>query len=322
MGNHNLRAAIGELQDEFPTLGFVYHDIPVGGRIEKMYKWPGPEDEDILITVHKSSGVQELFHRHDFFYFNYTYRGQYESLSYKYDHKITIRENELYAGQPFAGHALFVHDNQETIIFSVLIKRDTFFHSFLPMLSTSSSLFRFFIDPATDHYSEEFIHFKVENNCTVRTLLEMMVIEYAFRKEDTQDILKPLVLAFLMQITRRYSSVYLDSSGQRLSERIVHYMSEHMDTVTLKELALRFSYHPNYISTLMHRETGKTFSEILLELRMDRAVTLLKCTTLPIDEISSILGYSNSSNFHKAFREYYHCSPRAYVHSTLLNTSA
>ena len=65
-----------------------------------MYCWPGPEQENILICVHKSSGVQELFHRHDFFYFNYTYKGEYDSLSYKYDHQITIRERELYAGQP------------------------------------------------------------------------------------------------------------------------------------------------------------------------------------------------------------------------------
>ena len=43
------------------------------------------------------------------------------------------------------------------------------------------------------------------------------------------------------------------------------YMGEHSDTVTLKDIAKRFSYHPNYISTLLHREIGKSFSEILLE---------------------------------------------------------
>lgn len=67
-----------------------------------MYRWPGTPEKEILICVHKSSVEQELFHRHDFFYFNYTYQGQCESFSYQHDRKIVIRENEVYAGQPFA----------------------------------------------------------------------------------------------------------------------------------------------------------------------------------------------------------------------------
>lgn len=312
MGIHNLSAALEKLQDEFPRLNFTYHDFQVGSQNEKMYRWPGPPEEDILVCVHKSNGIQELFHRHDFFYFNYTYKGQYESLSYRYDHKITIREDELYAGQPFAGHALCVHDNQEAIILGVLIKRDTFFRSFLPMLSAGSKLFRFFLDPATKHYSEEFIHFKVENRCTARMLLEMMAVEYAFKRPDTQQILKPLTLAFLMEILRKYNAAYTSAASETLSGQIVQYMSEHIGTVTLREIADRFSYHPNYISTVMRREQGKTFSQILLEQRMDRAAVLLKGTALSVEEISLMLGYSNSSNFHKAFREFYHCSPREF----------
>ncbi|MBR1703404.1 MAG: helix-turn-helix domain-containing protein [Lachnospiraceae bacterium] len=45
---------------------------------------------------------------------------------------------------------------------------------------------------------------------------------------------------------------------------------------------------------------------------MERAVLLLNNTTLSIEEIASMLGYSNNSNFYKAFREYYGMSPREY----------
>lgn len=313
MGTQLLSSSIETLQEQFTELDWTYHDYPVGSQNEKMYCWPGPEEENILICVHKSDGVQELFHRHDFFYFNYTYKGEYDSLSYKYDNQITIREKELYAGQPFAGHALCVHDNQETIIFGVLIRRETFFRSFLPMLSASSGLFHFFLDPATDCFSKEYLHFKIEDDCNIRTLLEMMVIEYAHKGEDTQDILKPLVLAFLMQVARQYTFTSQKPATDKLSDRIVQYMSEHFDKVTLKDIAARFSYHPNYISTLLHRELGKSFSEILLSQRMERAVILLKGTDLAINEIALMLGYSNSSNFYKAFREYYGVSPREYV---------
>lgn len=312
MGIHNLAFAIDKLQSEFCQLDFTYYDVQVGNQTEKIYKWPGPANDDIILTVHKCSGEQELFHRHDFFYFNYTYKGQYESLSYKYDRKITIRENELYAGQPYAGHALCVHDNQETVIVGVLVKRDAFFRLFMPMLSTNSTLFHFFINPSTNHYSEEFIHFKVEQNCIVRMLLELMVIEYANKMPDTQDALKPLALAFLMQIARQYTGNVEKPVPENLADRILQYMSEHIGTVSLKNIANEFSYHPNYISSVIRKEFGKTFSEILLEQRMDRAAVLLKNTQLSVEEISLMLGYSNSSNFHKAFRNYFGCSPREY----------
>ena len=45
---------------------------------------------------------------------------------------------------------------------------------------------------------------------------------------------------------------------------------------------------------------------------MERATILLKGTDLSIEEIAAMLGYSNNSNFYKAFREYYHVSPREY----------
>ena len=58
---------------------------------------------------------------------------------------------------------------------------------------------------------------------------------------------------------------------------------------------------------------------------MERAVLLMKSTTLSIEDISAMLGYSNTSNFYKAFKEYYRKTPREFVENERLmkkNTSA
>lgn len=313
MGQETLCAAVERLREEFGVLDWTYHNCAGENPEEKMFYWPGAPEDEIMVVVHQSRGRQELFHRHDYFYFNYTYQGEYDSISFKYDNRITIREGELYAGQPFAGHALCVHDDKETTIIGVLIQKDTFCRAFLPMLSANTKLFHFLLDPSTNQFSDEYIHYKVEDDCNIRTLLEMMVVEYANRQEDTQVVLKSLTLSFLIQIARQYVHSNREPANESPSEKIVQYIGEHVDTVTLKEIAKHFSYHPNYVSTLLHREVGKSFSEILLALRMERAVILLKGTSLPVEEISSVLGYSNSSNFYKAFRDYYHVSPREYI---------
>lgn len=124
-------------------------------------------------------------------------------------------------------------------------------------------------------------------------------MEYADRREDTQAILKALLQALFLQIARRWRLENTKQEPPSLAERIVQYIADHSDTVTLGDISKHFSYHPNYISALMPRETGKTFSELLLEKRMERAMLLLRNTTLSIEEIAAMLGYSDKSNFHK-----------------------
>ena len=313
MKNKCLLSSIEQLSEIFSRRDWKYIDVPVGSPLEKTYAWPADPNDEIMICVHKGTSIQELFHRQDFFFFNFAYKGDYGAISYQYDNRITVHEGECYIGQPHAGYALSADGGEEIIIMGILIQKDTFFRMFLPALSANAKLFRFFLEPQTNQFSDEFIRLRFDGESPIRGLLEMMVIEYAHKQQDTQDILRPLVLTLLMLVARQYTASNPVLPAETLSDKIVQYMGEHSDVVTLKDIATHFSYHPNYISALLHRELGKSFSQLLLEQRMERAVALLKGTNLPNNEIAAMLGYSNSSNFYKAFREYFHQSPRDYV---------
>ncbi|MDU4802119.1 MAG: AraC family transcriptional regulator [Clostridium butyricum] len=307
-----LKLAINKLGTEFQNLNLTFHDYNHGKKDDKISYWPGILDDDIMMCVFKGTHIHEPFHRQDFFFFNYAYRQNYQALSAKYNNLITIYEDECYIGQPYSGYALRGESNTDIVIVGILIKKDVFFREYLPTLSTDSSMFHFFLDPQTNKFSDEFIHLSFTRDHPVRALLELMIIEYADKTDDTQSILKPMILALFMHIARRYRLENVKAADLSLSEQIIQYMADHSDVVSLKDIGAHFSYHPNYISALLHQETGKTFSEILLEKRMKRAVLLLKNTKLSVEEIAVMLGYSNNSNFYKAFKNYYHTSPREY----------
>lgn len=313
MANPRLNRALEKLGAAFARRDWHYLDVPPEDCWARAWAWPGDEKEEIIVCVHKGKSIFETFHQQDFFFLNYAYKGAYDAISYRYDNRITVREGECYVGQPYTGYALNKDGDEEFIIIGVLTKRELFYRSFLPVLAADAALLRFFLEPQSNQFADEFIHLCLEKFSPIRSLLEMMVVEYADPREDTQAILKPLVLALLMHIARQYKQVNAQPEEGRLSDKILRYMGEHTDAVTLKTISQHFSYHPNYISALLHRELGKTFSQLLLELRMERAVLLLRGTGLPVEDVAVMLGYSNSSNFYKAFREYYKCSPREYL---------
>ena len=97
-----------------------------------------------------------------------------------------------------------------------------------------------------------------------------------------------------------------------VSEQMLAYIEQHLNAVTLAGVGARFGYHPNYVSALLHRQTGRTFSQILLQVRMERACLLLSTTNLPVERIASMVGYPDTSNFYHAFRRVKDVSPREY----------
>ena len=303
MRNKYIELAINKLGIAFNSLDLTFHQMNTGVPGDVTSYWPGPDDEDVLICVFKGKQIHEPFHRQDFFFINYAYKNSYQALSEKYNNLITINEDECYIGQPYSGYALRADNNENVVIIGVLIRKDSFFREYLPTVYTDSALFRFYI------------HLPVTKDHAIRTILELMVVEYADKQEDTQRILKSMLQTLLLEIARRYRIEKHGADTKSLTEQIINYMGDHSDVVTLKDIAAHFSYHPNYISTLLHKETGRKFTEILLEKRMERAVLLMKNTSLSLEEISVLLGYSNHSNFYKAFKEYYGMPPREYLKS-------
>ncbi len=308
-----LEDALQKLGDAFPQLHWDFVPESIRESDEVMSYWPGEPQEDVLVCVLKTRHVSEVFHRQDFFFLNFAYRGDYQALSTRSDNLLTIRENGCYIGQPFSGYAIRGDSDKDIVIVGVLIQKNAFFREYLSSLSVDNSMFHFFLDPQTDRFSQDVIALSFGSGHPFRKLLEMMILEYADRKEDTQAILKPLTLALLMHVAREYRKTSAKAGRESLTDRMIRYIGEHADRATLAMTAAHFSYHPNYVSSLLRKKTGRTFSEILLEQRMDRALALLEGTSLSVEEVAAMVGYNDTSNFYRAFRGYYHASPREYV---------
>lgn len=284
-----------------------------GGFEEEIFLWPEGLDDEVIVDVHQSSGVQEPFHHHDYFYFNYAYRGSYTSVIGRDGSSIVIREGEMFAGQPFTGHAICVHDDATVDMIAVCIQKEALFKTYLPLVLNNERLFSFFVHVERNETSEEYIHMSFADDGNVLRVLKMMVIEYAYRRRDTPAMMRALTHLFLMQISRQLAlqrDALCDESD--VSRKILHFVIDNLPSVTLESVARRFSYHPNYVSDLLRKSFGKTFSDLVSEQKMDRAVRMLEGTTLSVEEIAADLGYASKSSFYKAFKKRFGATPRSF----------
>jgi two-component system response regulator YesN len=83
---------------------------------------------------------------------------------------------------------------------------------------------------------------------------------------------------------------------------------------TLREAARLVGMNPHYLSSYFREKTGRTFSQHLTRIKMERASVMLRDRRNSVLAVSDALGYSSPKNFSRAFRGFYGTSPRAFRH--------
>jgi two-component system response regulator YesN len=103
------------------------------------------------------------------------------------------------------------------------------------------------------------------------------------------------------------------SKNGRLVEEIIDNIRERVhENITLRDMANRFSFSPNYLGVLFKEETGYNFSDYVIKIRMERARDLLVSTKLKIYEVASQTGYQYLPYFSRQFKEMYGMTPLEY----------
>ncbi len=101
------------------------------------------------------------------------------------------------------------------------------------------------------------------------------------------------------------------SSSQKLINQATEILIAHYDQedMSIETICRQLHISTSYFSVLFKRETGKTFHQYLVHLRMDKAMTMLAVGMEKTAEVAQAVGIPDPSYFSYAFKKHFGMSP-------------
>lgn len=119
-----------------------------------------------------------------------------------------------------------------------------------------------------------------------------------------------------LQMVRKYCSLVKSYSTKDLSaltEKCVHQIHFHYaEPLSLEILAEANAVSTSYLSSLFHKETGKTITNYINETRINCSMLLLNTTNLSIQEVALQCGFTDANYYTRTFKKLKGMTPMAY----------
>lgn len=244
---------------------------------------PVRRDEGLHIRKHTMSQIPYI-HSHTFYELIFVNKGKCIQLID--DKKVILNQGDLCILSPQIMHAIMPSTENDVII-KIVIPIDVFNH-----INVNAH----FDEPIT----------MIRDVSTETEYLLFKILKESFASDDyvNATIENYLALLFVELVrSKNIDSIFL--------EKITQYIYANMEDATLDNLAKSLGYNKSYLSRIINQKTNKSFSELLTEIRMQKASQMI-FDNIRIDDIAQAVGYKNTSGFYKQFNKYYGMTPNEF----------
>lgn len=269
-----------------------------------------PQDQNVAIRQNLRY-MPFILHSHQFIELNYVLAGSGSSMITK-DERLPLQDGDIILCPPGFVHC-FDSQNAQSVIIDFFIRITTFDTAFFQLLNNNNYLSAIFSN-ALYNFGEGCIIWHCMGDTKLKDIVISAFTEWKVQKKYSGKMLEILMMQFFLILMRHHEqeavfSVPIISSTDRLFQALLNYMHVHCQTITLSRLASQYNYSERQIIRLLKKHSGKGFSELLLDIRMNRAIQLLKNPSIPISQVAFHVGYSNTNYFLKLFKKTFTFTP-------------
>lgn len=211
----------------------------------------------------------------------------------------------------------------DTKMICFYFKPTYFTDSLLAQFSEEKLLYRFFVESLKKEAEQVSRYYVFEfDTCDDIHFYSLLLLKQVVKmRYFNNKVTKSAFLLFIVEISQLADEAIRlkDSvvSSELLAFEVLAYMENHLATITLEHAAEVFHFHPNYLSSLLKKNTGLTFTQCLIDLRLKYAKNYLEQTELSIQEIAEEVGYTDKAFFFRIFKKNIGTTPGNYRKQSL-----
>ncbi|GGN99176.1 AraC family transcriptional regulator [Saccharibacillus kuerlensis] len=325
--NHQQLAEFLLTNNEAPTPDWemikqTYHSEPILLNGREVYEFNMSFDQSITpIEDHIVISQQLPFsyvplHMHEYIELIYVYRGEC-TLVFE-ERELCITEGSIIMINKQTPHRV-KETSLSDIIIDIKVKHDYLSSGFLSRFTNRSIIAEFLVDSLVNTRKiNNYLCFHGYEGSNVSRIMNDLMCEYFDKDAFSGGLIESYLFILFTELVRGSNQRSSDSSSPHVKEKdiivleLLKYLEEHYKKCALADMADQFKYHPNYISSLLKKATGRSFTDLLQIQRLHKASLYLKNSDLPIPEIAEEVGYSSVSFFYKKFNELFGQTPKDY----------
>ena len=133
-------------------------------------------------------------------------------------------------------------------------------------------------------------------------------IELIPNLEEGRELMGEMMLSYC-RLVRQHALRHYSPPVQKA---VTYIEAEPAADLHLQHLARTLNVSAGYLSTLFHKETGKTVTEYVTDVRMDTAANLLRHTQLQVQTVAQHCGIGDVNYFSKVFKRHFGLTPRQF----------
>jgi len=258
-------------------------------------------------------------HSHDCFQILYVTKG-------RMCHEHPGLQVQLQAGDAFIVPPGYVHTTRvdrryETEFYSVYFQEELFYPGF-----TASSAYKFLsalvlnVNQERHHNVRMRVTMREQDRRQMEILLACLMEEYTAGWDRDNTTAGSLIAAILVLLSRAYFSgqtgeqeLEIISQSQDAVLACMHYIdANYMHDLKLDDLAKRFALSRSVFVLLFSQLAGMPVKRYINQKRIEQAMALCAVPSIPIKEISHLVGYQDLSTFYRNFKKLEGMSPAEY----------
>lgn len=147
----------------------------------------------------------------------------------------------------------------------------------------------------------------------VKTFFPSLSILHQYSLQASVDELHSKVIGIIKSLESPTPNALYP--GKALMKKAHEYLSVHYTdhTLSIEQVSTYLGITPSYFSRLCKQSLGKTYTEHLMSLRMNKALELLRSDPpRKISSISKSVGFGSPSYFNYCFKKLYNITPKEY----------